>query len=258
MIRIYYMKLAGDCSKEQSLALLYGENQSIPIPADREELYQCLPQERKEAVNRAKSEAVARKRLYTGAFLQHVLSVETGIPMEKLHYCYNQWGKPELAVEEILKSMAGQNDTEYIGQNRKKCLQNIHFNLSHSGDYVVLAVSDNPVGIDVEHKTKNYEMLSKRCFCKEEYLDIMSGESEQEKEYRFLQYWTMKEAYIKCVGEGMRISLNSFCIERKTDNVSVIPGTGLYLRSFFLEEAYCISVCSASAKDSINETVFVI
>ena len=60
----------------------------------------------------------------------------------------------------------------------------IHFNMSHSGDYVVVAVSDEPIGIDIEHKTRNYESVAKRCFHKEEYDSIMKL-NEPERPKRF-------------------------------------------------------------------------
>lgn len=212
MIRIFYMKLDGDCSKEQSLAL-----------------YRMLPQERKDLVDRAKREEVRRKRLYTGAFLQYVLSKETGVPVEQLHYQYNQWGKPELDGGRI------------------------HFNLSHSGEYVVLAISDAPVGVDVEHKTKGYEALAKRCFCPGECEDVLSLVTEEERQQSFLEYWTMKEAYIKCKGEGMRIPLNSFCIQKGIsygDTEISQEGNGdFYFGTFFLEKGYCVSVCSVCKED---------
>lgn len=202
MIKLYYMRLEGDCSDEQSLAL-----------------YEMLPERRKEAVDRARNPEIAKKRLYTGAFLQYVLAKETGIFTERLQYEYNEWGKPALVGSDI------------------------HFNLSHSGDYVVLAVSDQPIGIDVEHKTKNYEALAKRCFCPEEYEDIMSVDTREEQEIRFLEYWTMKEAYIKLRGEGMRIPFRSFLIERQAEALSKISGQEIFEKTIFLD-AYCISVCS--------------
>lgn len=243
MIRIYYMKLSSDCSQEQSLALLYGTNKMIVIPGSREEMYQCLPKERKEAVDRAKNETVAWKRLCAGAFLQCVLGEEMGIPMERFVYTYNEWGKPELDKETMLEAFS------YTGE--EKCvIQDMHFNLSHSGDYVVLAIGSSPVGIDVEHKTKGYDTLPKRCFCEEEYEDILQAGDERAQKMRFLEYWTMKEAYIKCVGEGMRIPLNSFLVKGEKDDIAIMKKMSGDERlepvcggTLWLDSDYCVSVC---------------
>ena len=220
MIRIYYMKLDGDCSKEQSLAL-----------------YGMLPKERKESVDRARNQEIAKKRLYTGAFLQYVLSKELGVSCECLQYVFNEWGKPEL---------------DMVAMQRKGILDNelqVYFNLSHSGNYAILAVSNGPVGIDIEHKKRGYEALSKRCFCEEEYEDIMAAEPEEDRIQRFLEYWTMKEAYIKWVGEGLRIPLNSFLIKRGEDGISSIVGKTGRFGTYFLDDEYCVSVFSACVKD---------
>lgn len=233
------MKLESDCSSEQSLTSCYGEFEK--------KLYNMLPEERKKSVTRAKSNGIAIRRVYVGVFLQSVLSKETGVSIEHLQYRYNEWGKPELDVEKILQRMEG--DCEV-----RNTLTRLHFNLSHSGDYAVLAVSNHPIGIDVEYKIKNYRMLSERCFCESEYQDIMSGETEQEREKRFLEYWTMKEAYVKCVGEGLRVPLDSFQLQRNSGNMSVVQGKDMYLSSFFLDETYCISVCSSSVS-SVKEIV---
>ncbi len=253
MIRIYYMKLDSDCSQEQSLVLLYGEEKTFIISGTQEELYLILPQERRAAVDRAKNEAVARKRLYTGAFLQHVLSKETGIPMNRLQYEYNAWGKPELTLACLNQMFVEGEETE--SPIEQMCDRRLYFNLSHSGDYVVLAVSDSPIGIDIEHKTKGYDSLAKRCFCEEEYKDILSAGDEEQQKQCFLEYRTMKEAYIKLVGEGMRIPLDSFLVRREADGFSFVEKYHTedkrsakdcegYFATMMLDAEYCVSVCT--------------
>ena len=222
MIHIYYTNLNGDCSYEQSL-ILYG----------------FLPPERQEQVRNAKREDVAKKRLYTGAFLQYALSSETGIPMEYIAYTYGNQGKPEidyLKLEKLLKS-----DTINI---EEKISRRFHFNLSHSGDYAVLAISDSPVGIDIEYKKNHYEAVAKRCFCQEEYEDIMAVEDIGERQRRFLQYWTMKEAYIKYTGEGLSIPLNSFQIIRQENNLFCVRDREVWFGSMLWgDKPYTISLC---------------
>ncbi len=212
MIKLYYMKIEGDCSDEQSLAL-----------------YHVLPEKRKESVDRARNQDVAKKRLYTGAFLQCVLAKETGVSLEDLHYEYNEWEKPFLVDSDL------------------------HFNMTHSGDYVVLAVSDAPIGVDIEHKTRNYEAIAKRCFHPLEYEDIMSLGEEEEQKMRFLEYWTMKEAYVKLVGTGMSIPFSSFLVERNSGAETVIVGKAVYGHTFSFD-SYRVSVCS-SLQDDVRRLV---
>lgn len=244
MIHLYYTSVSGDCSDEQSLRL-----------------YKLLPEERKEKIKNTRNAETARKRLYTGAFLQYVLYKETGIPMQMLSYLYGDYGKPELDYTAI---------RETLGSDDERKVPQIHFSLSHSGEYAVLAVSDQPVGIDIEHKKKNCLSVAKRCFCQEEYEDILGAGTDLEQEKRFLEYWTMKEAWIKHSGEGLHIPLNSFRIVRRESGIStvrwkteeIMAGKGqdgafsgrkcteTWLTTFFLEaEPYCISLCSESLQD---------
>lgn len=74
------------------------------------------------------------------------------------------------------------------------------FNLSHSGSYVLLALSDFEVGCDIE-KIKPVEplKLGKTVFCQNE-LDCI--EASADKDGEFFALWTRKEALIKCTGEG--------------------------------------------------------
>ena len=224
MIHIYYTNLNGDCSYEQSL-ILYG----------------FLPPERQERVRSAKREEVAKKRLYAGAFLQYALSAETGIPMEYIAYTYGSQGKPEIDYQKL--ETLSKDGTINI---ERKISYGFHFNLSHSGDYAVLAISDSPVGIDIEYKKNNYEAVAKRCFCQEEYEDIMAVEDIGERQRRFLQYWTMKEAYIKYTGEGLSIPLNSFQIIRQENNLFCVRDRQVWFGSLLWgDKPYIISLCSS-------------
>lgn len=205
MIRIYYQKLSSDCSYEQSLVL-----------------YRDLIAERKEKIDKLNNKELARKRILTGNFLQQVLSKEMGVPATAIRLTYGPQGKPEL---------------DYAAMGVENRLQYIHFNMSHSGDYVVIAVSDHPVGIDIEHKMRNYEAVARRCFCEAEYRDIM-GLSAEEQPHRFLEIWTMKEAYIKWKGEGMKIPFRSFDVCRKDSPARVVDAGDTDI-----PEEYVISVC---------------
>lgn len=162
----------------------------------------------------------------TASWTKKIISEETGIPEEEISYEYGEHGKPRLA-DKLL---------EQVG--------NFEFNLSHSKDYAVLAVSDKSVGIDVEHIRKNRLSVAKRFFCRKEYEDILSL-PEEEQDKRFLEYWTMKEAYVKYLGTGMSTPFDSFLIKRLEDGIAVVEKENIYFKTWFLEDAdYCISVCN--------------
>ena len=84
----------------------------------------------------------------------------------------------------------------------------VHFNLSHSGHFVVCAVSDRPIGIDVEQIRIVRRKLAEKVCCPEEleYLldeagwgDPVTGRALR----RFFRIWASKEAYFKWAGTGI-------------------------------------------------------
>jgi 4'-phosphopantetheinyl transferase len=90
----------------------------------------------------------------------------------------------------------------------------LHFSLSHTKGCVACAVSPNEaIGIDVEECSPRDGLLeiAERNFSAEEIATLRALEA-QEQPNRFFEYWTIKEAYIKARGKGLRIPLNSFSI----------------------------------------------
>ena len=74
-----------------------------------------------------------------------------------------------------------------------------HFNLSHSGDYLLLAVGDTPVGADIEKITKIRPKTVEKYFSQSEQERVKKNGSKD-----FFEIWTKKESYVKYTGEGMK------------------------------------------------------
>lgn len=195
-----------------------------------EKLRKFLPTERLKKLDRLNNEKKAEKYLLSSAFLQYVLSDTLGILPQEISYTYGECGKPELLYKE-----------NYEGQK-------IDFNLSHSGKYAVLAVGDKSVGIDVECAKKDRIAVAKRFFCEEEYEEILNT-PEPMRDSLFLEYWTMKEAYVKRTGKGLYTPLDSFKINREKEGISSVNQEEVYFATFFLEESYCVSVCSEKKEE---------
>lgn len=89
---------------------------------------------------------------------------------------------------------------------------NIYFNISHSSDTAVAVVSDNPIGIDIE-KIRPVSLKLTRRVCTDNELLYVFGHKPDISDYsvefphpvyeRFLEIWTAKEAYFKCIGTGI-------------------------------------------------------
>ena len=98
----------------------------------------------------------------------------------------------------------------YTDDNGKPFVnEDICFNLSHSGNFVVAVVADKCVGIDIE-KIKQVKVNMLDYFCSQNDIKYILGEEENNDEYvplsaleRFFEVWTFKEAFLKCTGEGI-------------------------------------------------------
>lgn len=83
----------------------------------------------------------------------------------------------------------------------------IHFNLAHSGDYVLIAIADSPVGVDLElmREIPNAADLLRRFFSHRE-ADQFENLADACKPAAFFRGWTCKEALLKADGRAMRLS----------------------------------------------------
>jgi len=79
----------------------------------------------------------------------------------------------------------------------------IHFNFSHCKKAAVCMVDSVPVGVDVEQIRPYRESLARHTMNDEEMSVILSGDPGTE----FIRLWTMKEAYLKLKGIGIRADM---------------------------------------------------
>lgn len=80
----------------------------------------------------------------------------------------------------------------------------LHFNVSHSHELAIFAVSERRIGIDVEHvcSRNSYAGIARRYFSPEEQ-SLLSSVPPEERQRWFFRIWTLKEAYLKATGEGL-------------------------------------------------------
>jgi len=82
----------------------------------------------------------------------------------------------------------------------------IHFNLSHCREAVACAVSNRPVGIDVESVREYKEGLARYTMNERELAEI---EAAERPDAAFIRLWTMKEARLKLTGQGITDDLKT-------------------------------------------------
>lgn len=167
--------------------------------------------------------------------LRNILSEYTGVNPSELVFSYTSFGKPFVKDSEI------------------------KFNLSHSGDYAVLAFSwINELGIDIERLRDMPDALNiaSRYFSEKE----IQGFSELNHECintEFFKCWTKKEAFIKAKGEGLSYPLKNFSVSvgnkspaeiiEITDNPAEAENWSLYEIDIINEYVSALAVNSAKA-----------
>lgn len=122
-----------------------------------------------------------------------------------------------------------------------------HVNISHSGCFVALAVGSRPIGVDVERMAEIDLKVAARFFTPQEYAYILSFADTRRRLRAFYTLWTLKESYIKAVGKGLSIPLNSFGF-RLDDDIRLERGPDREGYRFHTQhlvggEEYWLSLC---------------
>lgn len=105
----------------------------------------------------------------------------------------------------------------------------LFFNSSNSGGLCVFAFSrDGEVGIDIEKKRQvsNLEDLISRNFTSSEIQFIKKNPADVLD--RFFRFWTIKEGYLKAIGEGMRLTPENLEFRIERNKVSLISKKGIF------------------------------
>lgn len=100
-----------------------------------------------------------------------------------------------LGAEMLLIKAAGRDDY-VLSKNEKPYFPDneVFFSLAHCGDYAVCAVSDVPVGVDIELPRAGGLSLAKRFFQPDEAALVYAAD---DPDREFCRLWTLKESYIK-------------------------------------------------------------
>lgn len=125
----------------------------------------------------------------------------------------------------------------------------VHFNISHSGSWVVCAVGDSMLGIDVEEvKAIDYRSIYNSFSTAEiEYLDTIR-KSEDRRE-QFYKLWTAKESFVKYCGTGLSYPFDSFSIDVVDENIALVSCThpreeNVVVYSEKIDENHWYSICT--------------
>lgn len=75
-----------------------------------------------------------------------------------------------------------------------------HFNLSHSGSYVLCGLADTPIGVDIEEVVLSKAVLAPYIM---HLSELTRYRDSSDKIGLMYTLWTLKESYVKCTGEGI-------------------------------------------------------
>lgn len=119
----------------------------------------------------------------------------------------------------------------------------VHFNVSYSNNWIIIAVSPVPLGVDIEYIKSNfpYQEIMHDCFTKEEREAIMASSLPQ---HQFFRLWTRKEALVKATSQGLDDNLRDFSCLNGVQQISAEIGmnTDWWIKSFLMEEEYFVSL----------------
>lgn len=170
----------------------------------------------------SKSEATKAERFYRPAdrassivargALRLLLSGYTGIPATELIFEYSKNGKPFLVSQASCLPCASEGGSRLEAGGTTAPPGEVDFNVSHSGEWVVLAIGRNRnIGVDVEKIRREMDVMSiaSRYFTPEEAALI---ESAEDRHGLFFHHWARKEAYIKAIGSALFRELSTFAV----------------------------------------------
>jgi len=153
-------------------------------------------------------------------------------------------------------------------KNSNVSFREISFNISHHGEWVALiAHTKKTVGIDIMDLTEDprsdinsFFDLMKDVFTVNEWKEINEPKEDKKKLERFYKFWSLKESYVKAIGKGLVLDLQTIEFSLKCDNIEKTIGEATLTRDhkklddwFFyiynLDEIHCSSIAVNTKKE---------
>lgn len=167
---------------------------------------EALSKEELDRVSFFEFEAKKKSYVFSQGGLRFLLSKYTKVPPQEIHIGRSRKGKP------------------YVVEDR-----GIYFNITNSANLVLIAFTlVGELGVDIEkvRSLPDLDELIESNFFEEEQRYICSDPDR--KATRFFRLWTVKESYLKAIGEGMRLPPHLLKLDIQTDTTKGISVDGFY------------------------------
>ncbi|XP_014070663.1 L-aminoadipate-semialdehyde dehydrogenase-phosphopantetheinyl transferase isoform X2 [Salmo salar] len=159
----------------------------------------CVQREEKERIGQFMFAKDAKSAMAGRLLLRRLVCDRMGVPWADIRLERSPRGKPYLANPAC-------SSPESVGWS---------FNISHQGDYAVLAAEQGlQVGVDVMKTTMpgsssvpEFFRIMTRQFTDYEWSVIRRAGSEWEQLTMFYRHWVLKESFIKAIGTGLAFNL---------------------------------------------------
>lgn len=202
----------------------------------------CVQSEEKERLARFVFRKDFKASLIGRLLMRRYIHTTTNNPYESIRFHRDEKGKPYCDTSEIA------------------------FNVSHQGNFAVLAGSAKPtkdfqLGVDVMKLEytggKNLEdffRIMTKHFSQHEWATIRGENTEKQKIAMFCRHWALKESYVKAIGVGITVNLQDISFKIITKRLStreLVTDTRLFLKGVkqdwrfeeqLLDEEHCVSV----------------
>jgi 4'-phosphopantetheinyl transferase len=166
------------------------------------ECLRTLSAEEKERLSRYAFEQLKTDFTLSRGILRALLGRYLAIGPDRVRFAYGPRGKPSLAFPSVP----------------------FEFNVAHSGGLAAYAFAVGcELGVDIEavRPLPDQEDIVRRFFSPEECDEWLALDARQ-RDHAFFRCWTRKEAYLKALGDGLSIPLDSFQVSLRPGKPAVL------------------------------------
>ena len=178
-------------------------------------LLESIDSKTRERILRLKRHEDQVRSLVGHALAKMMLAKQLNVEVAELAFTRNEYGKYELADDQL------------------------HFNISHAGQYTVCAIGRRAVGVDIEKKEDRDFSLFKSVWSEEEKQQYSLVDCQS-----FYWLWTAKESYIKYLGVGFQANLKAITVQKDGRVVEKGLRSKAVIRHVDVHPHYTCAVCS--------------